>query len=214
MSTDLEFGYSGQAAASGSDQHQQAAGRPVIHIEPHPEICEKKKEVLHQIALEKIAVREAKGDSMFFFRLKWKKHLLKVKYQIKLHQMPFNLESHKQVFVAINKYQVFLSLTLKPSWSIIYYNSTCISSTFELYPCFLVRTANPVSLYVVLAKSFTFPCYLWKNFLLLNTIWYFENKSIAFFSWNYNFILISVWVQVFLLFVLCLCVLVYLQSEG
>ena len=70
MSTDLEFGYSGQAAASGSDQHQQAAGRPVIHIEPHPEICEKKKEVLHQIALEKIAVREAKGDLMFFFRLK------------------------------------------------------------------------------------------------------------------------------------------------
>jgi hypothetical protein len=65
LTSDLEFGYSGQAGASGTDQQQQATGRPVIHIEPHPQICEKKKEVLHQIALEKIAVREAKGDSKF-----------------------------------------------------------------------------------------------------------------------------------------------------
>jgi len=38
-------------------------GQPerVINIEPHPEITEKKKELLHQIALERLAVKEAKG---------------------------------------------------------------------------------------------------------------------------------------------------------
>jgi len=35
----------------------------VINIEPHPEIFEKKKELLQQIALEKLAVREAKGKN-------------------------------------------------------------------------------------------------------------------------------------------------------
>jgi hypothetical protein len=58
---DLEPGFSGQVAGAqtvggGGD------GRVQIDIQPHPEICEKKREVMHQLALEKLAVKEAKGN--------------------------------------------------------------------------------------------------------------------------------------------------------
>ena len=60
---DLEPGFNSlaqQAFALGTEQTDGESR--VIHIEPHPEICEKKREVLHQLALERIAVKEAKGN--------------------------------------------------------------------------------------------------------------------------------------------------------
>lgn len=52
-----EFGFglrtSGGSASGGSDY--------TVNIEPHPEVVEKKKEVLQELAVQKQAVKEAKG---------------------------------------------------------------------------------------------------------------------------------------------------------
>jgi hypothetical protein len=48
-----------------STQHPEAVR--VINIEPHPEIFEKKKELMQQLAMEKMAVREAKGSLILTF---------------------------------------------------------------------------------------------------------------------------------------------------
>lgn len=59
---DLEPGFSGHVSGS---QVAGGDGRVHIEIQPHAEICEKKREVLHQLALEKLAVKEAKGRNLF-----------------------------------------------------------------------------------------------------------------------------------------------------
>ena len=61
---DLEPGLSG-SGMTGSQAHLDRThpddGHVHIRIEPHPEVCEKKREVLHQMAMEKLAIKEAKG---------------------------------------------------------------------------------------------------------------------------------------------------------
>jgi hypothetical protein len=63
---DLELGTSGglqdrQDQVLLQQQRVAEADHVQIQIDPHPEICEKKREILHQLAMEKLAVKEAKG---------------------------------------------------------------------------------------------------------------------------------------------------------
>ena len=61
---DLEPGLSGSGMTGSQaqlDRTHPDDGHVHIRIEPHPEVCEKKREVLHQMAMEKLAIKEAKG---------------------------------------------------------------------------------------------------------------------------------------------------------
>lgn len=62
---DLEPGVVSGAIQKLVDQHlpgPEDEPQVQIRIDPHPEICEKKREIMQQIALEKLAVKEAKGE--------------------------------------------------------------------------------------------------------------------------------------------------------
>jgi len=57
----LQASGAGNNATQGSYPIPQPAPT-VINIEPHPQIMAKKKEVLHDLAMQKHAVQEAKGS--------------------------------------------------------------------------------------------------------------------------------------------------------
>jgi hypothetical protein len=60
-----EFGFglrtSGGSASGGSAFGRLHGSDYTVNIEPHPEVVEKKKEVLQELAVQKQAVKEAKG---------------------------------------------------------------------------------------------------------------------------------------------------------